>query len=82
MVCLFSFDPVKVISSSLVLGSQLHPQSERYPLADRIRKRRSPGDSDTEGLIQFPDLILRLDPGERATLQTLLEHLWLASDYS
>ncbi|KAJ7851050.1 kinase-like protein [Mycena olivaceomarginata] len=63
-------------------GSQLHPQSERYPLADRIRKRRSPGDSDTEGLIQFLDLMLRLDPGERATLQTLLEHPWLASDYS
>ncbi|KAJ7362854.1 kinase-like protein [Mycena albidolilacea] len=60
----------------------LHPQSERYPLADRIRKCRPPGDSDTEGLIQFLDLMLRLDPGERATLQTLLEHPWLASYYS
>ncbi|KAF8145470.1 kinase-like domain-containing protein, partial [Mycena galopus ATCC 62051] len=58
-------------------GMSLHPQSEQYPLADRIRRRRLPGDSDTEGLIRFLDLMLRLDPGERATLQTLLEHRWL-----
>ncbi|KAJ7045381.1 kinase-like domain-containing protein [Mycena alexandri] len=54
-------------------GSQLHPQSERYPLADTIRRRWPPGDSDTEGLVQFLDFMLRLDSGERATLQTLLE---------
>jgi serine/threonine protein kinase len=80
MVCLFSFDLVKVISSSLLLGSQLHPQSEQYPLADRIKKRRPPGDSNTEGLLQFLVLMLCLDPGERATLQTLLEHPWLAQN--
>ncbi|KAJ7268581.1 kinase-like protein [Mycena rebaudengoi] len=61
-------------------GSQLHSQSEQYPLADRIKKRRPPGDSDTEGLLQFLVLMLCLDPGERATLQTLLEHPWLASE--
>ncbi|KAJ7186349.1 kinase-like protein [Mycena pura] len=61
-------------------GSQRFPQSDCYPLADIIRKHRLPGDSDTEGLIQFLGLMLCLDPGERATLQMLLEHPWLASD--
>ncbi|KAJ7057985.1 kinase-like domain-containing protein [Mycena amicta] len=62
-------------------GTQLIDVEQGWiPLADKIRRLRPPGDSDTEGLIEFLDLMLRLDPAERATLQTLLEHPWLASD--
>ena len=75
-----SFQLLILITRSRMLGSQRFPQSERYPLADIIRKHRPPGDSDTEGLIQFLGLMLCLDPGERATLQMLLEHPWLAAD--
>ncbi|KAJ7057975.1 kinase-like protein [Mycena amicta] len=62
-------------------GSQLIDVEQGWiPLADKIRRLRPSVDSDTEGLIQFVELVLRLDPGERPTLQTLLEHPWLALD--
>ncbi|KAJ6471936.1 kinase-like protein [Mycena sanguinolenta] len=51
----------------------------RFHLAERIRGRL-PQDPDTEGLIHFLDLILCLDPRERASLQTLVEHPWLSSE--
>ncbi|KAJ6471929.1 kinase-like protein [Mycena sanguinolenta] len=60
-------------------GSMVITITERAPLADLIR-RRLPRNPDTEGLIQFLDLMLRLDPKERASLQALTEHPWLASD--
>ncbi|KAJ6499821.1 kinase-like protein [Mycena vulgaris] len=58
-------------------GSQLHPQDAQIPLGHLIR-RRYPG-ADAEGLIEFLEMMFRLDPGERASLQTLLEQPWLSS---
>ncbi|KAJ7682229.1 kinase-like protein [Mycena polygramma] len=57
-------------------GSQLHPQTEQISLADTIRTRK--GDENIEGLVSFLDLIFRLDPGERAGLQTLLDYPFIA----
>ncbi|KAJ7620983.1 kinase-like domain-containing protein [Roridomyces roridus] len=58
-------------------GSPLFDIEGEAPLAEIIRRRyKGP---DPEGLIQFLQTIFRLDPEERPTLQTLLEHPWLSA---
>ncbi|KAF7371208.1 Kinase-like protein [Mycena sanguinolenta] len=59
-------------------GSMKYTLTERVDLADVIRSRL-PEDLDTEGLIHFLELMLRMDPAERASLQSLMKHPWLAS---
>jgi len=59
-------------------GSQLFPQPEHLPLDLAVRKRGPPVDVD--GFTDFLNLMLRLDPTERASSQTLLGHRWLAHD--
>ncbi|KAF7371205.1 Kinase-like protein [Mycena sanguinolenta] len=59
-------------------GSLKHTFPHQFHLATRIR-RCLPQNMDTEGLIHFLDLILCLDPRDRASLQTLMEHPWLSS---
>ncbi|KAJ7682224.1 kinase-like protein [Mycena polygramma] len=61
-------------------GSQLVSVDPRQNLlADKIRTYGALGE-DTEGFIVFLEQIFRLDPEERASLQTLLDHPWLSSD--
>ncbi|CCM05283.1 uncharacterized protein FIBRA_07495 [Fibroporia radiculosa] len=47
------------------------------PLSDSIRRRGSP---DAELFIDFLQLMLRLDPAERASCSQLLAHEWLNSE--
>ncbi|KAJ6471897.1 kinase-like protein [Mycena sanguinolenta] len=60
-------------------GSMKYTLTERVQLADVIRDCL-PDDPDTERLIQFLELMLCIDPTERASLQTLIGHPWLASN--
>lgn len=64
-------------------GSPHYLQTQQLPVAEMIRRRRPPGAQDTQedidGLVSFLDWIFRLDPAERASLRTLLDHPWLSS---
>ncbi|KAJ7162291.1 kinase-like protein [Mycena filopes] len=57
-------------------GSPLLMEPPHVPLGEHIR-RCYPG-ADVDALVHFLESTLRLDPRDRASLQTLLEHPWLA----
>ncbi|KAJ7131615.1 kinase-like protein [Mycena filopes] len=56
-------------------GSLRRAQPRHIPFGDHIRRWYS--GADVDALVHFLESMLRLDPTERASLQTLLEHPWL-----